>query len=276
MTSLNPPTDDVLSERGDDLFGLPSTDVASLIDGGAVKRPGKLADKSADSAQRIKKNKPVAPVSAVQKAIQNEANRALHDLTSVVVALLKGVLYREDDAPLWAALIDLQERVRDYVAVLALELVLDESEGYAFLKARPDPDDEAAPAPPRLVARRPLSFQLSLLLALLRKKLVEFDASGADTRLVLSLDAVVELVRVFSSANANEARLADQVQAQLNKLVDLGFVRKLKGASGRVTTPDYEVQRILKAFVDAQWLADFDARLAQYQAHLAQADDANE
>ena len=30
-----------------------------------------------------------------------------------------------------------------------------------------------------------------------------------------------------------------------------------------------EVQRILKAFVDAQWLAEFDARLAGYRAHLA-------
>jgi hypothetical protein len=28
------------------------------------------------------------------------------------------------------------------------------------------------------------------------------------------------------------------------------------------------VRRILKAFVDAQWLADFDARLAAYQAQL--------
>jgi hypothetical protein len=126
------------------------------------------------------------------------------------------------------------------------------------------------------VARRPLSFQLSLLLALLRKKLVEFDASGGDTRLVLSLDAVVELVRVFSPANPNEARLMDQVQAQLNKLVELGFVRKLKSANSRNTTADYEVQRILKAFVDAQWLADLDARLAAYQAHLAQTDDSSD
>jgi hypothetical protein len=31
----------------------------------------------------------------------------------------------------------------------------------------------------------------------------------------------------------------------------------------------YEVRRILKAFVDAQWLADFDARLTAYQAQLA-------
>jgi hypothetical protein len=30
----------------------------------------------------------------------------------------------------------------------------------------------------------------------------------------------------------------------------------------------YEVRRILKAFVDGQWLADFDARLAEYAALL--------
>ena len=31
----------------------------------------------------------------------------------------------------------------------------------------------------------------------------------------------------------------------------------------------YEVRRILKAFVDAQWLAEFDARLEAYRAALA-------
>jgi hypothetical protein len=30
----------------------------------------------------------------------------------------------------------------------------------------------------------------------------------------------------------------------------------------------FEVRRILKAFVDAQWLADFDARLASYQVQF--------
>lgn len=199
-----------------------------------------------------------------------DATNQGYDLTSLVVPLLKSVIYRDDDPSLWAALLELQMRVRDHVAVLALDLVLDESEGYAFLKARPDPEDESASKPPRLVARRPLSFNLSLLLALLRKKLVEFDASGGDTRLVLSLDAVVDLVRVFSPISSNESRLMDQVQAQLNKLIELGFVRKLKAVSNQAAPPDYEVQRILKAFVDAQWLSDFDARLAAYQAHLAQ------
>jgi len=195
-----------------------------------------------------------------------------HDLTSLVVPLLKGVLYREDDAAQWAALLQLQARVRDYVAVLALELVVDEAEGYAFVRAQPQADD-SAPRLPRLVRRQPLSFQVSLLLALLRKKLAEFDASGADTRLILTRNAVVELVRVFLPAGSNESRLIDQIDTQLGKVIELGFVRRLKtqteGASARAAQePVYEVRRILKAFVDAQWLADFDERLAAYQAQL--------
>jgi len=192
-------------------------------------------------------------------------------LTCVVVPLLKGVLYRDDDGSQWEALMGLQARVRDYVAVLGLALVLDEAEGYAYLRSVVV-DDDTAPKLPRLVARRPLSFQVSLLLALLRKKLAEFDASGGDTRLILSRDAVAELLRVFVPAGSNESRLMDQVETHLNKIIELGFVRRLKpqaSSVGRAATPMYEVRRILKAFVDAQWLADLDARLATYQTQLA-------
>lgn len=188
-------------------------------------------------------------------------------LSTLAITLLKGVIYRDDDERLWGALLDLQARVRDYVAVLGLELVLDEAEGYAFLKSRPEPEgDEAAPRLPRLVARRPLSFPVSLLLALLRKKLAEFDAGGGDTRLVLSRDDMAELLRVFLPESSNEARLLDQIETHINKIVELGFLRRLKSAGG---PPGYEVRRILKAFVDAQWLAEFDARLAAYQGQLA-------
>ena len=188
---------------------------------------------------------------------------AAPDLSALLIPLLKGVTYRADDAAHWGALLQLQGRVRDHVAVLGLELLLDEAEGYAFLRSRPDPDDEAAPRLPRLVARRPRSFPVSLLLALLRKKLAEFDAVGGETRLILSRENVAELLRVFLPEGSNEARLIDQVDTHLNRIIDLGFVRRLRGQDNM-----FEVQRILKAFVDAQWLADFDARLAGYRAQL--------
>ena len=109
------------------------------------------------------------------------------DLSVLLINLLKSVLYRDADERQWAALLNLQARVRDYVAVLNLDLVLDEAEGYAFLKSRTEAtDDDAAPRLPRLVARRPLSFAVSLLLALLRKKLAEFDAGGGQAQRVVA------------------------------------------------------------------------------------------
>ena len=183
-----------------------------------------------------------------------------YELSAIVVPLLKGVIYQEDNPGLWSVLLNLQARVRDYVAVLGLELMLDESEGYAFLRAKPEDDDEQAARLPRLVARRQLSFAVSLLVALLRKKLAEFDAGGGETRLILSRDEVVELIRVFLPTGSNETRLIDQVDTHLNKVVELGFVRRLRGQDKM-----FEVRRIIKAFVDAQWLADFDRRLIEYQ-----------
>lgn len=192
-------------------------------------------------------------------------------LSTLLIGLLKGVQYREGDERQWAALLDLQAQVRDYVAVLNLELVLDEAEGHAFLKSRPEPaEDDPAPRLPRLIARRPLSFPVSLLLALLRKKLAEFDAGGGDTRLVLGRDEIVELVRVFLPEGSNEARLIDQIESTINKVVDLGFLSRLKAPASSAAAPaSYEVRRILRAFVDAQWLADFDARLEVYRSALA-------
>ncbi|HEX7684980.1 MAG TPA: DUF4194 domain-containing protein [Trinickia sp.] len=190
------------------------------------------------------------------------------DLPAVAIALLKGVMYRDANERLWSALLELQAHVRDYIAVLGLELVVDEAEGYAFAKSRPEPDAEAQEDQaklPRLIVRRPLSFPVSLLLALLRKKLAEWDAGGGDTRLVLVREEIVELVRVFLPASTNEARIVDQIDAHVNKIVELGFLRRMKVTSG---PPTFEVRRILKAFVDAQWLLDFDARLESYRGHL--------
>ena len=198
---------------------------------------------------------------------------AAPELSQLIVHLLKSVLYRNDDERLWASLLRLQARVREQAAVLLLDLVLDEAEGHAFLKSRPDADEsEGAPRLPRLVVRRPLSYAVSLMLALLRKRLAEFDAGGGDTRLVLSRDEIAELVRVFLPNGTNEAKLVDQVDATIGKVVELGFLRRLKPAAGSAQDRGhYEVRRIVKAFVDAQWLADFDARLEVYRTGLSDA-----
>jgi Domain of unknown function (DUF4194) len=184
------------------------------------------------------------------------------DLSTAVIQLMKGAVYRDSHDKAWQHLLQLQPQVRDYVEVLGLQVVIDEAEGYAFLRQRPI-DEADGQQIPRLVPRRSLSFHVSLLLALLRKKLAEFDAQGGDARLMLTRAQIAEMLRVFLPATSNEARLIDQIDANINKAVDLGFLRTTKSAE-----PVYEVRRILKAFVDGQWLADFDSKLAEYAATL--------
>jgi hypothetical protein len=196
----------------------------------------------------------------------SESNTAGQELSPVLIALFKGVVYQDANPMLWQGLLALQARVRDYVALLGLDLMLDEAEGYAYLRQKPRGEDEEGL--PRLVQRRPLSYPVSLLLALLRKKLAEFDAGGGDTRLILTREQLVEMVRVFLPDTANEARLLDRLDSHVNRLVDLGFLRRLRGQENQ-----FEVMRILKTFVDAQWLSELDERLKGYRNQIAGADE---
>lgn len=181
-------------------------------------------------------------------------------LPLAVTKLFKGVVYRESDEKLWQRLLELSAQVRDYVAVLGLELVLDDSEGYAFLRSHPDADADL----PRLIPRRQLTFQVSLLLALLRARLAEFDQQNSETRLIMTTGQIADMVSVFLPESSNEARILDQLTSNIKKVTELGFLRKLRGQD-----QSYEVARILKAYVDAQWLEEFDARLSDYHASLA-------
>lgn len=152
------------------------------------------------------------------------------DLSLVVVQLMKGVLYRETHDKQWRHLLALQAQVRDYMRVIGLTVIIDESEGYAYLRSRPEDDD--APAVPRLIPRRALSFHVSLLLALLRKKLAEHDAKDGAARVILTREQIVEMVRLFQPESSNEARLVEQ-QSPVPRILS----RKGSGGSWSMVSP---------------------------------------
>lgn len=186
-------------------------------------------------------------------------------LGHLVIPLLKGVVYRDTDERRWQQLLSAQIPVRDYVSVLGLELYLDESEGHAFLRTPQSEEPGEESDLPRLVSRRRLTYGVSLLLALLRKRLAEFDATSSDTMLVMTRREIVDLVAVFQPSTTNEAKQQERVESDVAKIVDLGFLRPLQTRARRTEEPRYEVRRILKAFIDAQWMADFNDRLDEYR-----------
>ena len=187
----------------------------------------------------------------------NDSITQENQMSRPLIALMKGVVIRENAPPVWQSLLATETVIRDYVRIMGLDLIVDEAEGYAWLRTHV-PEEGETPLP-RLINRRQLSYPVSLIITLLRKKMAEHDAAGDDTRLILSVEEISDAVRVFFPPGANEARAMDKLNTHLNKIAELGFIRRLKDQKDHI-----EVIRILKAFVDAQWLNEFDNRLKAY------------
>ena len=185
-----------------------------------------------------------------------------HAVASAIIRLMQGVIYRESDEDSWLTLERSGAGVRDHFATIGVEVVVDTDEGYAFLRSRPEVEGEEAL--PRLVRRRTLTYSVSLLLVLLRKRLVEFETGGGEGRLVLTTEQIVEMLRLFQAESTNDARIVDNVESTIKKAVELGFLRQLRGQGDH-----WEVRRILKAYVDAETLSDFAGKLRAYAGGVA-------
>jgi len=185
-------------------------------------------------------------------------------LPVLLIALLKGVVYREDNITKWQNLIDHQGPVRDYLSVIGLELFLFDDEGFAFLKNHEKNEDNSEI--PQLIVRRQLSYPVSLLLAQLRRKLAEHDASSGEERLILEKQEIIDLMGTFIISGSNEVQFIRKIDGALQKVSELGFIRFLGEKKEKI-----EIKRIIKAFVDAQWLQEFDTRMEEYLQYAEEA-----
>jgi hypothetical protein len=182
------------------------------------------------------------------------------NLSLVITNLMKGILYRDEKQELWEALMSLDGPVRDYLKVMGLDVEIYESDGFAYLKTREIPEEENSL--PRLVTRRQLSYPVSLILALLRRKLTEHDTYSGESRLIIDKNEVTDMVSAFFPSGANEVKFLKRLDSYLLRIQELGFIRFLGDKKDKI-----EVRRILKAFIDAQWLSDFNDKMEEYAHH---------
>jgi len=182
----------------------------------------------------------------------------------VKIRLLKGAIYRQKQADLWTWLERDQYQIRQYFAEIGLSLLLDEAEGYAFLRQidlegepssvenldQQQSEQAAVLTLPRLINKRALPFAQSLLLVLLRKRLAEHDSEESSPRLIITRAEIHQWLQPYFDADNNELKQQREFNILINKIIELGFLRVLKNY------PDeFEVQRIIKAFIHAEHIA---------------------
>lgn len=175
-----------------------------------------------------------------------------------VVHLLRGVLYRSQENA-WNLLLQYHHRIKDYLDAIGLDLHINDADGYAFVKQKEIPD-EFQEFYPRLMQKRPLSYMPTLLCVLLRKRLLESDQAGTETRVIVSIEQIKEMVRVFLSTSTNERKQEDKIESAIKRLAEFGFLIELKSEKEK-----YEVSRILNAYMDIEKLKEVQAKLANYR-----------
>jgi hypothetical protein len=179
----------------------------------------------------------------------------------VVIKLLQGLVYHDDTAQ-WNLLLAHQSAIEEYLARIGLELLVHETDGFAYVRQPDLEDEEGQRIPlPRLTRRDKLSYHVTLLCVLLRERLDQFDASAPESdRLILSQEELRDLLRLFYQERSDERTLLRKMDASIERVVELGFLRRLSGGDGE----RYELRRAIRARVDAEQLAAIKGRLESY------------
>ncbi|ART82639.1 hypothetical protein CBP31_08415 [Oceanisphaera profunda] len=186
------------------------------------------------------------------------SEQAQLDQSTLLIRLLKGPVYRSRHRDLWEQLLRDQQVIRDYFQHLGLGLTLDNSEGYAFLaQLQFESEDSELP---RLITRRSLTFIQTLLLVALRKRLAEHDDEESAPRLIVSRQEIYQWLQPYSPEVSNELKQQREYDALIKKVAEMGFLSSIANLPD-----DFEVQRIIKAFVNAEQIAEFTVLLTPAQ-----------
>ena len=186
--------------------------------------------------------------------------------SKALIHLLKGPLYRESSPVIWHDLMFFLEQVREYFSHLGLVLFLNEEDGFAFLKQDNDPQQDIDETSlPKLIQQRTLSFELSLLLVILRRKLAEHDNLSADPRLILDERDILQMLKVFLPATNNDVKQKKEIDALIEKSIEMSVLRRMSHDAKKL-----EVLRILTAIFDADKLNSLDSLILEYTAYAEQ------
>ena len=202
----------------------------------------------------------------------------------VCVKLLQGPLYRSgaDDAN-WNTLCTWLSEIDGYFSKIGLGVLVNQSDGYAYLAQSDDHRAEAAVQGfeeagddeeragyeavkiPRLIKKMPLSAELSMLCVLLREALDRFESAGDGENLVLKESEIKEMISPYLKSQSDQTRVLKRLDEYISQLVRLTFLREIgtDKIAENGEEREFEVRRIIKSRISPDFLSEFKRRLEE-------------
>jgi hypothetical protein len=182
--------------------------------------------------------------------------------TSVVIKLLKGpVEYVEKGA--WEKLVQYKTELTSFLQQLGLTLVLDEQDGYAYVKHAHTEEDDSSVS---WIQRRSLTYEESVMLVLLREMMAEFEIGEATSReLIKKRREIKEYAELFFKENASRVKFLKEIDRLIDKAEENGFLDKTENHD-IADEQKFRIKKIIKAKVNTEELDVFYQQLQQYKA----------
>lgn len=184
---------------------------------------------------------------------------------SVVVKLLKGpVEYVEKGA--WEKLLQYKVELTGFLQQLGLLLVLDEQDGYAFVKHALTEDEEAYVS---WTQRRSFSYEESIMLVLLREMMAEFEISESASReLIKKRREIKEYAELFFKEGASRIKFLKEIDRLIDKVEESGFLHRIENHEV-IDEQKFRIRKIIKSKVDSEALESFQQQLMAHAGVVA-------
>ncbi len=183
------------------------------------------------------------------------------DSSIAAVHLLQGVVY-QDEERIWDFVLDYRSRLDTYFGRIGLRLVIDEAEGFAFLRQLDDSELENVRGYdllPKLFRKKRLSYDATLACVLFREELRRFEEEEVENaRCVVATGELIEKWKVFFPEVHDETKLRKALNVALTTLEELKFIREFTKEP-----QEWEIRRILKARLP---VAELERLLAELKA----------
>ena len=187
-------------------------------------------------------------------------NQTYEPYAHVIVKLLNGVIYDENEK-LWNDLLQYQVPVSQFFEQIAIDVIVDKKDGYAYLK-QVEIDEEGNTI--GLVRRIPLKYETSLICVFLREMLDEFEINNVDQRnLYITHKQLKDNIELFFKEKGNKVKWLSKLDNYIDLISELGFLKKIGNPDNSKDDARYEVRRIIKAKITNDVLEDFKKKLEQ-------------
>ncbi len=173
---------------------------------------------------------------------------------SVIRKLFAGSIYSEDKE--WNMIEQYKFDLIAFFESLAIELIIQENDGYAYLKQIENENGEVA----GWTKRRKLTYEQSVFCIFLRTWLLEFESSESEmTKLLMQKSDLQNRMELFFKESNNQVKLIKSFDKLIDDMEKLDFLKLVNNENKN--NPVYEVRRIIKSKISIDMLSEFNKQI---------------